>query len=120
MSIIMNHIAISARLASNAIPPVIKPIRAMGLPLYRCGFRLICVRATAPSTTATNPNIGPPQIHPKVMLMSPKINEVTARPCWLGRLIPAIGGGGGTQPAGESLAQLYGGGGDGALRILGA
>ena len=54
------------------------------------------------------------------MLMSPKINEATATPYWLGRLIPAIGGGGGTHPAGESLAQPYGGGGDGALRMTGA
>ena len=96
-------------LTSNEIPPVIKPTIAIGLPVCCCGFFLICVSATTPSTTASKPNTGPPQIHPKVTLMIPKINEATAVPCCAGRVMPrnGTGGGGGAQAGagGVSFAQ---------------
>ena len=81
MITITNQRIIKPTKTRRAIPPMIKPASAIGLPPYCCGFRLICVSATAPSTTASKPNIGPPQIHPNVILMRPKINEPTAVPC---------------------------------------
>ena len=115
MIIITIQKAINARFISRAIPPVIKPATAIGLPVYCCGFLLIWVNATTPSITASKPNTGPPQIHPKVILMIPKINEATGKPCCAGRVIPlnGAGGGGGTQAGGDSLAQPYGAGGVG-------
>src|SRR5580765_5581142 len=66
-----------------------------------------------PRTKANNAKKGPPHIQPKVMPISPRISEATARLCCCVAGPRIAGGGGGVHCAGLSLAQPYGCGGVG-------
>ena len=69
------------------------PAMAIGFPVTRSGFFLICESETEPRMIAATAGIGPKHIQPTVTLIIPNIIEATLRPL-LGGTVYAGGGGG--------------------------